>query len=170
MHNKYRRKRSDENPIYSEIYGVPIIDVSKLLGCIKIEKDTDSGKFIPLKEFDDTKYFEFDADYRVTSFSDDGETPGKLYRPKILVSKEPTFVSSSQNIPKIGCQDLSLITGKPNTSTPSYEIKFINTITGGVACKVYFVFNKPSTLMNKSSCGNITSGGKLPFFILLFVF
>lgn len=34
MHNKYRRRMGDENPVFSEIYGIPLINTAKLLACV----------------------------------------------------------------------------------------------------------------------------------------
>ena len=64
VHDKYRRKHGDENPIFSELYGMPLINVPKLLACVK-------GESIPRTYDKDGRFFEFDAEYSVMNFTNE---------------------------------------------------------------------------------------------------
>lgn len=62
---------------------MPIIDVPKLLACVRPPRapgagggDGDSEEVVPPKVYaEDPRFFEFDADYKVMSFSDDVSPP-----------------------------------------------------------------------------------------------
>lgn len=151
VHNRYRRNRADTDPIYSELHGVPILNVSKLLACIKFDPDDTTSLRTYSK---DDRYFEFDADYKVMNFTDAGE-PDKLYRPKIIVSKDPV-TGIGGGLARPPCPDLALV-GTGFCIEKAYLVRFINTITGAVACTAYFNLSKPA-MMNKSSCGNVLGG------------
>lgn len=90
VHDKYRRRRGDENPIYSELYGIPLINVSKLLACVKSDAPQQTYA-------NDERFFEFDTDYSVMGFTQEG-TPDTLYRPKVVVSKDTLKLPSSDEV------------------------------------------------------------------------
>lgn len=89
------------------------------------------------------------------NFSESG-APGKLYSPKIIVSKEPMAIKSSKPN-QVHSPDLALV-GSGISMEKAYLVRFINTITGGITCSAYFNLSKPSMMMNKSSCGNVLGG------------
>lgn len=163
MHNKYLKKRGDEYS--SEIYGVPIIDTAKLLACVKVDRDPDDPtKFLPVRICErNPDFVEYDADYRVTDLS---STPGKLYRPKIIVSKEPVSVTLTAGLP---CPDLCLVGTSSSTSTAgvspvsldrAYVLRFINTSTGGLIFSAYFNASRRSTNSMHRSAGSGVLGGE----------
>ena len=84
-------------------------------------------------------------------------TPDRLYKPKVLVSKEPVQSSSTTGkIAQPNSMDMCLV-GSGFSIDRAYLVRFVNTVTGGITCSAYFNTSKPS-MMNKSSCGNVLGG------------